>query len=348
MKKNSLITVYLLGAIASSGVFSSQAISSASREAEINQRADLAEKIVLKWGGHVQEAYRANVKTWAKEMVPVFVRTSTTSLQAAEKANTFDAMNDALLQNSSAQINPALINGPKASKLLGDAATDLVFVPVTPCRILDTRVAGGAIAANTSRDFDVTAVSSYSFQGGDASNCNVGAAGSFAAAVINFTVVTPSLAGYITAFPLNTTQPLAATVNYTAGDIRGNLAIVKLDQGPSADEMSVYSFAQTHLVGDIVGYYINPQATNLNCVATTISTFNISANSTNFFNNPACPTDYTATTPYCWTASSGVFSQGGGYNANTATNATFCAWQNTTASTQQVFGGNVCCRVPGR
>jgi hypothetical protein len=98
----------------------------------------------------------------------------------------------------------------------------------------------------------------------------------------------------------------------------------------------------------VVGYFINPQATNLNCASTSVTTFNIAANSTNFFNNPVCPTGYTAVTPYCWTGASGVYSQGSGYNANTPGNATFCAWQNTTGAAQQTFGGNVCCRVPGR
>lgn len=89
-------------------------------------------------------------------------------------------------------------------------------------------------------------------------------------------------------------------------------------------------------------------AANLECTNTTVSTFTISASSTNFFNNPACPSGYTAVQPYCWTASSGVYSQGQGFNANVANNATFCAWQNTTGSSQSVFGGNVCCRVPAQ
>ena len=103
-----------------------------------------------------------------------------------------------------------------------------------------------------------------------------------------------------------------------------------------------------HYVIDIVGYFIRPQATAFDCTNTSISSFTISANSTNFFNNPACPAGYKATTPYCWTAASGVYSQGSGYNANSSGSVTFCAWQNSTVSNQAVFGGNVCCRVPAR
>lgn len=314
-------------------------------------RGQLVEQIVTRWGVHVQETYRADVRKWAMDMVPTFSRVSMDTLGRAARARSFDEMNNALLGDAAAREYPNLAVAvgmgklPLPEKALGDAATDLVYVPVTPCRVLDTRVAGGVIPANTTRDFDITSVTNYSIQGGDASNCNgVGAAGSFAAAVINFTVVTPSAAGYVTAFPYLASQPLAATVNYTAGDIRGNLAIVKLDQGPSAAELSVYTFAQTHLVGDIVGYFTAPNDA-LECVNTTVQTFTITANTTNFFNNPTCPTGYTATTPYCWTASTGVYSQGSGYNANATGNATFCAWMNTTASSQSVFGGNVCCKL---
>ncbi len=318
---------------------------------ERSLRGKLVHQIVMKWGGHVQETYRTDVRKWAMDMVPVFSRASTDQLARAAAARHFGDMNTTLIGNNGYDGNSpgAQVKATRsAGKVLGDAANDLVYVPVTPCRIIDTRIAGGVIAANTTRGFDITSVANYTAQGGDATDCGIGAAGSFAAAVINFTVVTPSIAGYITAFPFGAAQPLAATVNYTAGDIRGNLAIVRLDQGAAANEMSVYTFAQTHLVADVVGYFINPQATNLNCVSTSVTTFNIAANTTNFFNNPVCPTGYTAVTPYCWTAASGVYSQGSGYNANSAGNATFCAWQNTTGAAQQTFGGNVCCRVPGR
>lgn len=97
-----------------------------------------------------------------------------------------------------------------------------------------------------------------------------------------------------------------------------------------------------------MGYFSPPEATQLDCVNTAASTFTIAANTVNFFNNPSCPAGYRATTPYCWTAASGVYHQGSGYNNNTPSNPTFCAWQNTTGSNQTVFGGNVCCRVPGR
>lgn len=308
------------------------------------ERGQLVQKIVMKWGVHVQEAYRINASGWATDMAPIFAKSGMDKLRAAASAPTFESMNDAFLANGarSASAQEALMDksGKVAPKALGDLATDLVFVPVNPCRIFDTRLAGGPVSANTTRGFDVTAAADYSFQGGAANDCGgVGSAGSFAAAAINFTVVSPAAAGYITAFPLGGTQPLAATVNYTAGSIVGNYAVVKLDQGSSANELNVYSFAQTHLVGDIVGYYTTAVApasapAALECNEVVSNPVTIGANGTNNVFSPACAAGYTKVAVQCrpgsfdlrlsgsWTDHCNYYNQGSA--ATTATAAAKC------------------------
>lgn len=308
-----------------------------------SERGQLVHQIVMKWGNHVQEAYRADVRNWTGAMAPTFAKAKIDTLQRAANATSFDAMNDLLLAdgNAPASVKANAAKTQISARSLGDISTDLVFVPISPCRLFDTRVVGGAIAANTVRSFDVTAVSDYSFQGGSASNCNgAGAAGSFAAAAINFTVVTPSGAGYITAFPFGGTQPLAATVNYTAGSIVGNLATVALDQGASANEVSVYSFAQTHVVADIVGYFINPQATALQCVETANTDLVIAAGGTGNSVAPACAAGYTQTSTNCesstWQMPFVYFQSG------------TCSAQNNSAGNATLRASRTCCRVPGR
>jgi len=308
-------------------------------------RGELVHRIVMKWGGHVQEAYRANVGEWASDMGPVFAKANLDTLRRAAEAPSFDAMNEAFVANtqSSSRAQNTLMSdsGQGSVKTLGEIANDLVFVPITPCRIADTRLAGGQIAANTVRGFDVTAVTSYSFQGGAANNCGgAGSVGSFAAAALNFTVVTPSTAGYITAFPFLGTQPVAATVNYAAGDIVGNYAVVKLDQGASANELSVYSFAQTHLVIDIVGYYINPQITPLDCVDTSVVSVSVASGATSNAVANACPGTYTQTATNCESTTwqmPFVFFKGG-----------VCSAQNNSAGTATLRASRTCCRIPGR
>ena len=302
-------------------------------------RDELTRAVVQKWASHVDKAFPIGADAWAVEMAPAFAGASLEELRAAAGAKTFDDMNKVLLGGT-------IGDGTQA---LGDAAADLVYVPVTPCRIFDTRLAGGQIAANTVRSFDVTAVSDYSFQGGAANNCGVGAAGSFAAAEINFTVVAPGAPGFITAFPFLATQPLAATVNYTAGAIVGNDVVVKLDQGASANELSVFSFAQTHLVGDIVGYYITPAATQLDCVEVTSAGVDIGAGGTGTQSTAACPTSYEITGGSCSSSTFDGRIVTSRTIENSPTNQThFCAFRNEGAGPANFIAYARCCRVPGR
>ncbi|SFK29480.1 hypothetical protein [Lysobacter sp. cf310] len=303
-------------------------------------RGELVYQVVKKWGPYVQEAYREDMSAWAKEMGPIFAKAPMSALQSAADASNFDAMNTALLGPNVTSKAGAGVT-PNA---LGDLATDLVFVPVTPCRLFDTRLAGGAIPANSVRSFDVTAVADYSFQGGAASNCNgAGAAGSFAAAAINLTVVTPSGAGYITAFPFGGTQPVSSNVNYVAGAVVANLATVALDQGSSANELSIYSFAQTHVIGDIVGYFITPQATALDCTRVQTS-HTLAASGTLNAPSPACPAGYSMTGGDCYSAS---------YSGRVVSSypngaVHYCSWANESAVAMNVVAFADCCRVPGR
>jgi hypothetical protein len=305
------------------------------------QRADLAEKIILRWGAYVQESYRADVKTWAREMLPMFKVARMNNLQEAARARSFDAMNDALLGNKTTL---SAGKGDPSTQALGDSTTDLVFVPVTPCRVFDTRLAGGVITNGSVRNFDITAVGNYSFQGGDATNCGgVGAAGSFAAAVINFTVVsTSTTGGFITAYPYLATRPNASNLNWEPGTniVRGNLATVRLDQGASADELSVYVAADggAHLIGDIVGYYHNPPTLVLDCVQTANSSLSVAAGGTDNVVAPACAAGYTPTATNCESSTWDmpfVFSSGG-----------TCSAKNLGASSATLRASRTCCRIP--
>jgi hypothetical protein len=329
------------------------------------ERGALARQFVQKWGGYVQRVYGTPVGTWSKRMVSTFVAADPTNFRNALQRDTFEGA-VAELTGTGHRLSDdrvidryarASLDAPRAAKTapgtkaLGSTTGDLVFTAVTPCRVVDTRVAGGAIAANSSRAFlglSVSAGTGFAFQGGSSTDCGVAAVGA-SAIVVNVTAVTPSGAGFATVYKSGEARPLAASVNYTAGAIVNNSVVVGVPNPLAITDFVIYTFAQSHYVVDIVGYYSPPQITQLQCIDTAIVTNNIAANASTFFNNPACPAGYdTAVTPYCFTNAAGVYSKGSGYNSNTPGLATFCAWTNTTASSQQVLGGSVCCRVPGR
>ena len=145
---------------------------------------------------------------------------------------------------------------------LTSLSSDLVYTPVTPCRILDTRNAGadtGPLLAGSTRDF-LGWNGSYTVQGGDNSSCGLPYSTNNAAIVVNFAVVGPSTAGYITAYPADAQQPFAATVNFVAGDVKGNNTILKLNQTTGQADFKVFSTSDTHLVADVVGYNSTPVA----------------------------------------------------------------------------------------
>lgn len=353
-----------LGVLIGCAVLAGSVNASSVVNTEQQRRSDLVVQIVEKWGDHVEGAYSRSAEAWGKDMVPLLMSTPLDSLQRAANARNFDDMNDALLAKAapvpvmprvgllasrvSGSSGAPVAKNDDSTNALGDPGTDLVYVPVTPCRVIDTRLAGGVITDAGTRDFDIASVTDYTAQGGAATNCGVGNVSGVAAAVINFTTVSPILAGYVTAYPFGGTQPLAATVNYAAGEISGNLSIVPLDSSPAGSDISVFSFAQTHLVGDIVGYFIAPQATALQCTSTFV-TQNVAANGVFDIQIPACPASYAVTGAGCRTPGfneaawsiNGVARLGG-------TLGTYCSGQNTTAGNITVEGTAQCCRVPGR
>lgn len=312
------------------------AIPSASRAASTTytiERADLAVRLVETWAPRAADALGIDPKTWAAEMAPAFRQATLVDLRRAAEATDV------------ASVHAALLSSEIEAKALGDAARDLVFVPVAPCRILDTRIAGGAIAANTSRNFNITAIANYSGQGGANTDCGVGSAGEFAAAMINFTVVTPSGAGYITAYPMGAAQPLAATVNYTAGAIVGNMGVVRLAPNPTGNDMSVYSFAQTHLVGDIVGYFVRPQATALQCVQVVSASTSVPANGSVSVVSGSCPATYTITGGGCVASDTSTFVVS--FSTHELANEQRCTFRSTTAAGALAEARARCCRTPG-
>src|SRR5699024_452611 len=130
-------------------------------------------------------------------------------------------------------------------------------VPVTPCRAVDTRIAGGRIAAGGSRGFDVFGTSSFAGQGGDTGGCGVP---SYASAVaINLISTQPLGTGYLRGGPQNTggtpTAPDATLLSFATGPNRSNEVPVTtcrpffLTSCVGNDEIRIFSFqSATHVV----------------------------------------------------------------------------------------------------
>lgn len=117
------------------------------------------------------------------------------------------------------------------------------YHPLQPARILDTRLGqGGAspLGQGATMNLQVTG------QGG------IPAAG-VSAVVLNVTVTQPTAPSFLTAWPAGLPLPLAANLNYAAGQTVPNLVTVKVGAG---GQVSLYNNAgSTHVVADVAGWY---------------------------------------------------------------------------------------------
>lgn len=317
-------------------------------------RGKLARQFVLRWGSHVERVYDVKVGLWARRMVPTFVAADSANFRNPMKRATFEGAVAELMGQgfrlSDQRAVQRLVEASRtemgniAGKALGDLDRDLTYTPIQPCRILDTRnTVAGPVAAGATRSFVVVA-GTYASQGGDVGDC--GTTGVVPSAVaLNVTAVTPDRAGYATVFPFGATQPLASSVNYTAGAIVNNAIITKVPNPLLASDFSIYSYGQAHYVVDIVGYFAAPRKTPLDCQKQEFSqTVN---NGQRLGATLVCPSGYTVTGG----GASAFFADGVTMNGSAPASNTE-AWithvTNNSGFAQTVVYYAVCCRVPGR
>ena len=330
-----------------------QAPAAAGATATPKERGELARAFVQKWGPYVQRVYGVPVRTWSSRMSGTFATADAANLRNALKRDTFEGAMATLTGDGARLADDQVIAKLAASpagggKALGSLNGDLTYTPITPCRIVDTRVAGGVIPANGSRSFKGVSSANFTAQGGSATDCGtLGLAAS--SLVLNVTAVTPAGAGFATLYPFGGSQPLASSINYTAGAVVNNSVITPIPNPLQTSDFTLFSFAQSHYVIDIVGYFAPAQATALECTETFTSA-TVGGNLTFDIAIPSCPTGYTLTGSGCRTPGFNDASWGinGLYRVGPGNVVGNCSGRNTTAGTITVEGTNRCCRVPGR
>jgi len=138
---------------------------------------------------------------------------------------------------------------------LGDIGNPGVFVAVTPCRVVDTRLGMGFSGAYgppaltaAPRTFNIVA-----------SGCT-GLPANVSAFSLNFAVTNTTGPGHIVAWPAGGTMPNVSTLNYLGAQTLANAAIVPAGSGTSISVVAAVS--PTDLIIDINGYFTNYPNTN--------------------------------------------------------------------------------------
>lgn len=127
----------------------------------------------------------------------------------------------------------------------GNGNNPSVFVPITPCRSIDTRNADGPwggpiLEAGSTRDFPISSSTS----------CSVPA--NALAYATNVTAVPNGALQYLTLWPTGQSQPYVSTLNANEGEVVANAAIVPAGSNGS---VSMYVTGETEGIIDLNGYF---------------------------------------------------------------------------------------------
>jgi hypothetical protein len=246
---------------------------SAAPRKEALDRARASAEILARWAPGLEDG--------GTELRGVLAKLTPEGLAAAARAK------------SPADLRTAVFGrtGPLA---LGDDDSDLVFFPLWPCRLVDTRntpTGPVPIAAGTARQFEANG--NLAPQGGAAAGCEVPLTDP-AALAVTITAINPQGPGNLRAYPAGVaTPPNASVVNYGLPGSGLNLAnttiLPLLQDATIEDEFAIRADVSTvHVVVDVVGYFLSPTRAPLVC-ETRSARGTISANTVSNVDSPACP-----------------------------------------------------------
>ncbi len=173
-----------------------------------------------------------------------------------------------LIQQPLATLENLVNSGsPIPNAVINNGNSNLVYTPVGPCRLVDTRNAGGALTANVQRSLKTTGTN-FASQGGNAACPNV-PFGAATSVLLNFTAVNPTATGgFLLAKPFNpggtTFNPAtdSSVLNYSstvstalANGIAVPICSAISTSGCTSDLVVQSGNAGTDLIVDIVGYF---------------------------------------------------------------------------------------------
>ncbi len=138
-------------------------------------------------------------------------------------------------------------NADRIGRITTGPAKAADFYTLTPCRVVDTRGASGpygrpSLVAGADRTFVF------------AGQCGIPSTAT--AVVLNVVAISPTSGpGFLTLYPGGTTRPLTSTINYNAGKIRANNAIIPLGALMDINVYCLQSTGTTNMVIDVNGYF---------------------------------------------------------------------------------------------
>ena len=259
--------------------------------------------LIASWTPNVNPALFGNVSS---ELRPLLEAATPWRLYAASLVGDYSGMIQVLRGEVSAGKVINALNAPQphatataaltigsASPLsIGSATSQLVFTPIPPCRIADTRGSGartGILAPGVPRTFDLTTDAFGKGQGGQTS-CPGLPSFSYYGWSVNLTVTGYDTSGFLQVYPFGGSVPATSISNFgPALPAVANSSTLTGCYGCS-DDINVVASAPTHIILDVYGYFEIPTgfttgATTL--MAGTLTT--VAAGTYSRVNGGACP-----------------------------------------------------------
>jgi hypothetical protein len=168
-------------------------------------------------------------------------------------------------------VSSALTVGALSPFALGSTTSQLVFTPIPPCRVADTRSAGartGILAGGVPRTFDLTTDGFSKGQGGNGPCPGLPSFSNYGWS-INITATGYNTSGYVQVFPFGGSVPATSILNYgTALSAIANSSTVTGCYG-CADDINVLASTPAHIVLDVYGYFELPTGFATGAIAIT-------------------------------------------------------------------------------
>ena len=267
-------------------------------------------------GGRVDdpEVWAAKVQGFLAAAPPMLQE----SLLASRTVQDFNAgialiqqMQEGLLKQGARDMKASNVaTGRVGPKALGDAS-NLVYKPIEPCRIMDSRNATlasgvqGPLQGNILYHIPgfINSGQNWGQYGGNgASDCGLTnpPGGAIHAVAIVPTILAPNFDAFLGMSDVNNLGIVLSTValNFTHGQGLSTMYIV-----PQIASNTIYfalpSGLSAQLIFDVVGYYVLSDATALDCTTQTSAPAPIAALSSGSATSPACGAGYTLTSGSC-------------------------------------------------
>lgn len=315
------------------------------------QRSRIAEGLISRWMGQVMKSPRGDVKSWSSKLRKVVATADAANVFRADAMPSLDLVHNALIGApiDDAAVKAAMTGSTSASapQSLGSESYDTTYTPLPNgrCRVASSFAIASPLTAGVVREIDVEEVIDYGFQGGvgtvlngdGSDNCGIPI---FATAIaVSVSARNPVTNGVLKVFPTNRSNAAGNTIFFSTAALGAGSDLIVESCRFCINEIAILSTAQTDYIIDVIGYFMPPEATALQCISGPSLSPEVPAGATSTFAPAACPTGYTSIVAQCFSSPLMPLI---GVSSNS------CSVRNGDTVSRSYTANRLCCRVPGR